>query len=960
MKNKKEITKINRRMNKRHYWGILLVLIFLFHHATKTLADSSVGKSDYFFSFDEQIINGTTGTPLGGFGCGGVKFDANTGNFSVMVTPPADAYDFKHKEGALLQFYSNRKGYVEVKETLKASLTNGRPNDDAIWPLHLVDFGCINGVQVNMTGISPLDNQDYNNMHLPYALYEITLTNMQDSDVTSAFAFQWSSGNSSLLSLPEKGIYNDEWSVMAKCNNRKAEISIGDDAAGDFLRKGICVDSEAQTNTKKVAVKLNLSAHETQKIYFVLAWYDRTDPEIGYYKNLYQGPKEIAEHGLKVFSVLKNNAEKLATGMRTSNLPGWLKNQTLNSAVAIVTNSMYKKDGRVAFAEGQWTCFGTMDQMWLARQIINQLLPFYAWQELNYWARTQMNNGQIHHDFNVMEVGEEREKRSLLVAWDHTEHSDYRDIQKWVDLNCGFIISVFEVYRATSDQKQFDFLWSYVKKAAQRILDQVEQYGSKKYPFTFDGTENSYDAGGNPDPYNATLSAVAYKIMMLLADEKGDDELLKRYENAYNMVRKSFHDRYIRDNEFAVGRHCESVYTGQWLAFHLKLGEIWNKEDTDYILNKLENYYYPYYWGLGYPEGTYDEWTPYIVPHYGGLLLHTGRLDQWYVLQKDSYARQYWDRDRVFAHPLNILPMVDEPKWVSTNIKSKMQYISVPSLWRNYYDIIGFHRDLRTKELWIKPIVPKTMNNELKDAMFISPEGYGYISYKEISGNILKKEIVVRSEKAMKVSTLYLTDNFKGDVSVTIDGKPCLYEKVGTGYAKELAVNWNNRITEKGIRIVVEGVPDIEEIPLPVKPAVGTKFTPTVSKMSPYKTMEAEKADKLAGVVVAGSDAGIRYITSCNNFDYIQFSNIDFGHKGTTKFKARVSSQLANSEMEIVLDDTSGTVIGSLKIPNTGGEETWIELECEVKKVVGVHNIVFRFFGSSSENLMNIDWLRFE
>lgn len=74
------------------------------------------------------------------------------------------------------------------------------------------------------------------------------------------------------------------------------------------------------------------------------------------------------------------------------------------------------------------------------------------------------------------------------------------------------------------------------------------------------------------------------------------------------------------------------------------------------------------YWGLGYPEGTDDEWTPYIVPHYGGLLLHTGRLDQWYVLQKDSYTRQYWNRDRVFAHPLNILPMVDEPKWVSTNI----------------------------------------------------------------------------------------------------------------------------------------------------------------------------------------------------------------------------------------------------------------------------------------------------
>ena len=54
-----------------------------------------------------------------------------------------------------------------------------------------------------------------------------------------------------------------------------------------------------------------------------------------------------------------------------------------------------------------------------------------------------------------------------------------------------------------------------------------------------------------------------------------------------------------------------------------------------FILSKLENYYYPYYRGLGYPEGTYDEWSPYILAHYGGLLLNTGRLDQWHAMQKE-------------------------------------------------------------------------------------------------------------------------------------------------------------------------------------------------------------------------------------------------------------------------------------------------------------------------------------
>jgi hypothetical protein len=31
-----------------------------------------------FFHLMNKIVNGTTGTPLGGFGCGAIKFDANT------------------------------------------------------------------------------------------------------------------------------------------------------------------------------------------------------------------------------------------------------------------------------------------------------------------------------------------------------------------------------------------------------------------------------------------------------------------------------------------------------------------------------------------------------------------------------------------------------------------------------------------------------------------------------------------------------------------------------------------------------------------------------------------------------------------------------------------------------------------------------------------------------------------
>lgn len=655
---------------------------------------------------------------------------------------------------------------------------------------------------------------------------------------------------------------------------------------------------------------------------------------------------------------MKDNAERLVLGMRRSNLPDWLKNQTLNTLVNVVNNSMYKRDGRVAFSEGQWTCFGTMDQMWLARQIISQLLPSYAWQELNYWARTQMRNGQIHHDFNAMDAGDKREKRSVLVSWDDTEHADYRNIQKWVDLNCGFIISVYEIYKATADRKQFDCLWPYVKKAAQRILVQVEQYGNKQYPFTFDDSENSYDAGGNPNPYNANLSAATYKIMVSLAKEKGETALAATFEHAFNVVKESFHNRYVRDKETLTGKHCESVFAGQWLACHLKLGEIWSVEDTDFILQQLDNYYYPYYYGLGYPQGTYDEWTPYILVHYGGLMLHAGRLEEWYVMQKDAYFRQYLDRNKVFAHPLNILPMVNTPKWISTNIKSKMQYISMPALWRNYYDIIGYHRDARTGELWIKPILHRSMNGRLEDAMFVSPEGCGYIDYEEEQkGGRLSKVVTVKTERPMTVSTLYLADNFKGDVSVSIDGHPCTCRKTGAGYGKEIAIDCHRQITDKGICVIVQGRPEVKKVSRPAIPENGLTQAVSVNPMSPYKVMEAEKADKQVGTQIVQSD-GNEYVTSCNNFDYVQFSNVDFSRKGATTFKGRFLGLAENAEVEIVLDDTSGTVIGSCRIPHSAG--TWTKIKCPVEKVTGVHNVIVKFYGNHSDDLMNMDWIQFE
>lgn len=182
---------------------------------------------------------------------------------------------------------------------------DGRTDDDALWPTHRVNFGCIGGIEATMTAFSPFDNKDYDNMSLPYAFYEISMANSGDRDAKVSLRFVF----------PEDV---KTWAVASDCTGEKT------------IRKG-------GTATARL----------------VVAWYDHTDPELAHYKNLYASPQPIAKHGLEVFPQLKHNAMRLADGMRRSSLPHWLQNQVANTLSAIVINSMYKRDGRVAFAEGQ-------------------------------------------------------------------------------------------------------------------------------------------------------------------------------------------------------------------------------------------------------------------------------------------------------------------------------------------------------------------------------------------------------------------------------------------------------------------------------------------------------------------------------------------------------------------------------------------------------------------------------
>ena len=157
---------------------------------------------------------------------------------------------------------------------------------------------------------------------------------------------------------------------------------------------------------------------------------------------------------------------------------------------------MYRQDGRYAHTEGMWATNGTMDQMFHARQIYTNLVPALNWQELHYWARTQKTGpaGQIHHDIDSctdIENFAMSRNMAYMCPWDAQQHHDYREIDQWVDLNCAFVVSVYEAFISTADTGQLSYFWPYVKKAGQRLMDQLASYNDAAdgFPYLYMGTQ---------------------------------------------------------------------------------------------------------------------------------------------------------------------------------------------------------------------------------------------------------------------------------------------------------------------------------------------------------------------------------------------------------------------------------------------------------------------------------------
>jgi hypothetical protein len=119
-----------------------------------------------------------------------------------------------------------------------------------------------------------------------------------------------------------------------------------------------------------------------------------------------------------------------------------------------------------------------------------------------------------------------------------------------------------------------------------------------------------------------------------------------------------------------------------------------------------------------------------------------------------------------------------------------------------------------------------------------------------------------------------------------------------------------------------------------------------VKYLNPFIRQEAETIGRESGIEVYKTNDDGTYneqkVGSIDDNDWIKIFGVDFGG-GATTVEARVASQNSNGQIEIRLDSLNGTLVGTLNIPATGGDESFQTISTSVSGAIGIHDLFFVF-----------------
>ena len=132
---------------------------------------------------------------------------------------------------------------------------------------------------------------------------------------------------------------------------------------------------------------------------------------------------------------------------------------------------------------------------------------------------------------------------------------------------------------------------------------------------------------------------------------------------------------------------------------------------------------------------------------------------------------------------------------------------------------------------------------------------------------------------------------------------------------------------------------------------VGPQFTKIEAESFAAKSgTNTETCTDIGG----GLDVG-----SIGNNTWLRFDSLAPGSDPVIRFRVARPAGRPDGKIEVRLDSITGTLIGSIAVPETGGWQTWETIEATLAPVTGSHSIYFKFVetsGSTGNAMFNLNW----
>ena len=478
-----------------------------------------------------------------------------------------------------------------------------------------------------------------------------------------------------------------------------------------------------------------------------------------YYENHFGDIQEIVDYALAHKEDFCNKSREVPDLINKSNLPPWLKQQLINSAFTMFSNTVFTKDGRFATQESPVSMKGalsTSDQRLAAHAYLTMFFPELDKRELNLFARCQdlvepVADGRIpHFTGNINEI-----------IGNPNVTSGVRD---WPDLSCSYVMQVLKFYRWTGDRAFLQEHWQHVKRA----MDWLESADFDGDAIPEGGSSFDYEPSGfGSSSYTAICYLGALKAAEEMARVVGDSVKQKQFQNRFHAVQKSA---------------IQSLWNGKYFVkrFDPRTG----KKNTDCFIAQLAGDWMSQLSGLGttIPDDMRLAAVSEIIRrnvHYTSFALPpmevsedgTSATKSCYILQQEPYIAMEAIYAGFVDEGLAIMKRIHDNTW-STNHnpwneclwvdartgvrKGLVSYMTSPACWHILNALSGATLNLPDETLYLAPRLPSNMK-ELHIPLFF-PTFWARLDY-------------LPAEKKLTLEIIRVWDGSRGAISRIIGRK---------------------------------------------------------------------------------------------------------------------------------------------------------------------------------------------